>query len=57
MILLEILQDHYGRKSTIIASQLPVAKWYEITGDSTVADGILDRMIHSAHSRELKENI
>ena len=54
MILLEIIEDRHGRKSTIIASQLPVAKWYEIIGDSTVADAILDRMIHTAHRLELK---
>ena len=54
MILLEIIEDRHGRKSTIIASQLPVAKWYEIIGDSTVADAILDRMVHSAHRLELK---
>jgi DNA replication protein DnaC len=54
MILLEIIEDRHGRKSTIIASQLPVAKWYEIIGDSTVADAILDRMVHTAHRLELK---
>ena len=56
MILLEIIEDRHGRKSTIVASQLPVAKWYEVIGDSTVADAILDRMIHSAHRIELKGN-
>jgi len=54
MILLEIIEDRHGRKSTIISSQLPVAKWYEIIGDSTVADAILDRMVHTAHRLELK---
>ncbi|RYY52253.1 MAG: ATP-binding protein [Chitinophagaceae bacterium] len=54
MILLEIIEDRHGRKSTIIGSQLPVAKWYEIIGDSTVADAILDRMVHTAHRLELK---
>jgi len=54
MILLEIIEDRHGRKSTIIASQLPVGKWYEIIGDSTVADAILDRMVHTAHRLELK---
>jgi DNA replication protein DnaC len=53
MILLEIIEDRHGRKSTIIASQLPVAKWYDIIGDSTVADAILDRMAHQAHRLEL----
>lgn len=54
MILLEIIEDRHGRKSTIIASQLPVGKWYEVIGDSTVADAILDRMVHTAHRLELK---
>jgi DNA replication protein DnaC len=43
-----------GKKSTIIASQLPMAKWYEVIGESTVADAILDRMVHTAHRIELK---
>jgi len=54
MILLEIIEDRHNRKSTIISSQLPVAKWYEIIGESTIADAILDRMVHSAHRIELK---
>jgi DNA replication protein DnaC len=54
MILLEIIEDRHGRKSTIIASQLPVAKWYEIIGDGTVADAILDRVVHTSHRIELK---
>ena len=54
MILLEIIEDRHGRKSTLISSQLPVAKWYEIIGDSTIADAILDRMVHTAHRIELK---
>ena len=54
LILLEIIEDRHGRKSTIISSQLPVAKWYDIIGDGTVADAILDRMVHTAHRLELK---
>lgn len=54
MMLLEIIEDRHGRRSTIIASQLPVSKWHEIIGDSTVADAILDRMVHSAHRIEMK---
>lgn len=54
MMLLEIIEDRHGRKSTIIASQLPVSKWYEVIGESTVADAILDRMVHTAHRIELK---
>lgn len=54
MCLLEIIEDRHGRKSTIISSQLPVAKWYEVIGESTIADAILDRMIHTSHRIELK---
>lgn len=54
MILLEIIEDRHGRKSTIVTSKLPIAKWYEIIGDSTVANAILDRMVHTAHRLERK---
>lgn len=54
MMLMEIIEDRHGRKSTIFSSQLPVAKWYDIIGESTVADAILDRTIHTAHRIELK---
>ena len=54
LALMEIIEDRHGKKSTIIASQLPVAKWYEIIGESTIADAILDRLIHTAHRLELK---
>jgi len=54
MMLLELMEDRHARKSTMIVSQLPVASWYEIIGDSTVADAILDRLVHTAHRIELK---
>lgn len=54
MFLLEIIEDRHGRKSTIVSSQLPVSKWHEVIGESTVADAILDRMVHTAHRIELK---
>jgi len=54
MLLLEIIEDRHGKKSTIITSQLPVARWHELIGDSTIADAILDRIIHSAKRIELK---
>lgn len=47
--LLEILEDRYDMRSTIIASQLPVENWHEQLGDPTVADAILDRVLHNAH--------
>jgi DNA replication protein DnaC len=53
MTLMETIEDRHGRKSTVIASQLPVASWYEIIGESTIADAILDRLIHGAHKIEL----
>jgi len=47
------MEDRHGRRSTIVASQLPVSNWYEIIGESTLADAILDRLIHKAHRIEL----
>lgn len=54
MALLEIIEDRHGRASTIVVSQLPVTKWFETIGDSTIADAILDRLVHTAHRIELK---
>ncbi|MCH7404138.1 IS21-like element helper ATPase IstB [Belliella aquatica] len=54
MLLMEIIEDRHGKKSTIITSQLPVSAWYEIIGDQTLADAILDRIVHDAHRIELK---
>ena len=51
--LLEILEERYGRRSTIITSQLPVASWHEVIGDPTYADAILDRLVHNAHRIDL----
>lgn len=51
--LLEILEDRYGRRSTIITSQLPVSAWHGVIGDPTYADAILDRLVHNAHRIEL----
>jgi DNA replication protein DnaC len=52
--LLEVLEDRVNRRSTVITSQLPVKKWHEIIGDPTLADSILDRVVHRAHRIELK---
>lgn len=52
--LLDILEDRHGRASTLIASQLPVAKWHELIGEPTVADAICDRIVHTAERIELK---
>jgi DNA replication protein DnaC len=51
--LLEILEERYGRRSTMITSQLHVDRWHDIIGDPTYADAILDRLIHNAHRIEL----
>ncbi len=51
--LMEIMEDRHGRASTIIASQLPVASWYDVISDATIADAILDRLIHTSHRFEL----
>ncbi len=52
--LMEMIEDRHGRASTIIASQLPVASWYEVIGEETIADAILDRLVHSSYRIELK---
>jgi len=52
--LLELMEDRYGQKSTIVTSQLPVEAWHEAIGDPTSADAILDRIIHNAHKINLK---
>jgi DNA replication protein DnaC len=52
--LLEIIEDRHARKSTIIASQLPVAKWFDLFQEATVADALLDRIVYTAHRFELK---
>lgn len=51
--LLEILEDRHGRGSTIVTSQLPVEHWHEAIGDPTLADAILDRIVHNAHRLQL----
>lgn len=52
--LLELIEDRHGRKSTIITSQLPVQEWYDVIGEKTVADAILDRLVHDAHRLEIE---
>jgi len=47
--LLEILEDRHGLRSTLITSQLPVKHWHEIIADPTLADAILDRLVHNAY--------
>ncbi len=52
--MLEILEERHGRRSTLMASQLPIEKWHKMIGDPTLGDAILDRLIHNAHTLALK---
>ena len=54
LTILQLLEDRYGKKSIIITSQLPVAKWYEYINDPTLADAIMDRLTANASRIELK---
>lgn len=52
--LLELFEERYQRRSTIITAQLPVSGWYQMIGEPTIADAILDRIVHNAHRIDLK---
>jgi len=52
--MMELIEDRHGKTSTIMASQLPVANWYDVIGEETIADAILDRLVHSSYRIELK---
>ena len=52
--MLEILDDRYGRRSTLVAAQVPVEKWHEVIADPTLADAILDRLLHNAYKIQMK---
>ena len=54
MDFMEIIEDRHACKATIIASQLPVASWYDVIGENTIADALLDRMVHTSYRIELK---
>ena len=54
LTLLEIIEDRNNQKSMIITSQLPVEGWYDIIGERTVADAIMDRLVYQSHRLELK---
>jgi len=51
---LEIIEDRHAKKSTVITSQLPVTKWFDVFKEETVADSVLDRIVHSSHRFQLK---
>ena len=52
--LLEIMDDRYQQSATIMISQLPTEQWYDVIGDNTLADAILDRLMHNAHRMNLQ---
>lgn len=52
--LMEIIEDRHARSATIIVSQLPVASWFDVIGEATIADAILDRLVHTSYRIELK---
>ncbi|WP_110949225.1 IS21-like element ISPsy14 family helper ATPase IstB [Pseudomonas bohemica] len=52
--MLELLDDRYGNRSTLVTSQMPVGKWHALIGDPTLGDAILDRLVHNAYRIELK---
>ncbi len=52
--LMEVIEDRHGLKSTLIASQLPIEHWHDYIGEATLADAILDRLLHNAHRIQLK---
>ena len=52
--LLEIMADRHGAKATLITRQLPIIAWHKAIGDATLADAILDRLLHNAHRLKLK---
>ena len=54
MDLMELIEDRHAKMATIIASQLPVPSWYDIIGEETIADAILDRLIHTSYRIEIK---
>lgn len=52
--LMEIMEDRHGKRSTIVTSQIPVKLWHEVIGEKTIADAILDRLVHNAYRIDLK---
>ncbi len=52
--LMDVIDDRYNQKTTIVSSQIPVSVWYDIIGEGTIADAILDRLVNSSHRIDLK---
>ena len=53
MVLLDIIDDRYEKRPTIITSQIPVKEWYDVIGEKTIADAVLDRIVHQSLRVEL----
>jgi len=53
-VLMDIIEDRYSKNSVIICSQIPISKWYEVIGEGTIADAILDRIINSSYRMDLQ---
>ena len=53
-VLMEIMEDRHGKHSTIVTSQIPVKLWHDVIGEKTIADAVLDRLVHDAHRVEMK---
>ncbi|SDD26393.1 IstB-like ATP binding protein, partial [Algoriphagus faecimaris] len=53
-IVMDIIDDRFGESSTIVSSQIPVSAWYDLIGEGTIADAILDRLVNSSHRLDLK---
>ena len=51
---MEIIEDRHGLRSTLIASQLPIEHWHDFIGEATLADAILDRLLHNSHRLPLR---
>jgi len=49
-----VLEDRYGRRATLVTSQVPIDHWHDVIGDPTFGDAILDRLVHHAHQITLK---
>ncbi len=54
LMLMEIMEDRHGRKSTVVTSQHPISSWYDIIGEATLADAILDRLVHCSHKIKME---
>ena len=51
---MELIEDRHNKKSTIIASQLPIANWYDVIGEENIAEAVLDRLVHTSYKIEMK---